>query len=140
ANIIDGVMPMSPPRFLFGMDIESRLQLKRAVYKEALTEGRLLTPDDRLTDHTLISPPIAEEYGKGVGETLRVNGYDLEIVGIYHCDQFLLDVAIIVDINQLRRMTRFDPQSVSAFYIEPDGTVENDALADAIRDVFRGRE
>ena len=79
-----------------------------------------LTESDRGTLNTVISRPIAEEFHKGVGDTLTVNGYDLKIVGIYYCGSLLLDVAIILDINEVRRINRFGSDSVSAFYIEQD--------------------
>ena len=52
----------------------------------------------------------------------------------------MLDVSIIVDIDLLRRQIRFDRDSVCAYYIEPDGTVENDVLVKQIRELFKGRE
>jgi putative ABC transport system permease protein len=139
ANVIDGKMIFSPPRFLFGTDIETRLQLKHGVYAEELIAGRFLTLDDRGTYNTVVSKQIAEEFGKWVGDSLEVNGYELTIVGIYHCGSLLLDVAIILDIDQVRTITRFDPGSVSGFYIEQTGEVEDEVLIERINQVFAGR-
>ena len=60
-----------------------------------MIEGRFLTLEDRGTTNAVISKQIAEEFGRGVGQTLQVQGHDLRIVGIYHCGSLLLDVAII---------------------------------------------
>lgn len=139
-NMIDGKRIVSPPRFFFGTDIPSQQKLSHSIYRDELTDGRFLTLDDRGQPHTIISEQIAEEFSKGVGDSLKVNGYDLKIVGIYHCGSMLLDVAIILDIEQVRSMSRVDPQTVSCFYIEQSGTVDDETLAKSIRQAFRGRE
>jgi putative ABC transport system permease protein len=138
-NVIDEKMIISPPRFLFGTDIPARLTIRQGIYRDDIVEGRFLVPEDRGTLHAVVSRQIAEEFHKTLGDTLRVNGYDVEIVGIYHCGSLLLDVAIILDIDQVRNMSRFDADSVSSFYIEQTGEVPDDVLEDRIRDVFQGR-
>ena len=140
ANIIDGKMIVSPPRFLFGADIPTRLALKQGVYRNDIVAGRFLTESDRGTHNTVVSRPIAEEFHKTVGDTLTVNGYPLKIVGVYYCGSLLLDVAIILDINQVRTISRFGNDSVSAFYIEQQGDVSDAVLTRRIQDVFKGRE
>lgn len=139
ANLIDGKTIITPPRFLFGTDIESRLRLESGVYRDNIVAGRFLERQDRGTNHTVVSRQIAEEFHKGVGDALQVNGYDLTIVGVYHCGSLLLDVAIILDIDRVRSMTRFDANSVSAFYIEPTAQTGTTELAERIRTAFRGR-
>lgn len=139
ANVIDGKMILSPPRFLFGTDVATRLKLKQRIYQDDIVEGRFLTLDDRNTYNAVISRQIAEEFEKGVGDTLRVNGQDVTIVGIYHCGSLLLDVAIILDIDRVRGMTRFDPGSVSSFYIEPTNAADEARLVKEIPKLFRGR-
>jgi putative ABC transport system permease protein len=105
-----------------------------------MVEGRFLDESDRHKQHTVISRQIALQQEVGVGDTLLINGDTFNIVGIYHCGQLMLDVSIIVDIDVVRRLTRFEPDSVCAFYVEPDGTVETETLVKRIRDKFRGRE
>lgn len=139
-NVIDEKMIISPPRFLFGADIASRLELKQGIYRDDVVEGRFLTLEDRGTRNCIVSRQIAEEFHKSVGDTLRVNGYDLTVVGIYHCGSLLLDVTIVLDIDEVRSMGRFDPDSVSAFYVEQTGEVSDEELVDTVRDLFRGRK
>ncbi len=141
-NIIDDKLVVSPPRFLFGTDITSRRTLKRAVYRDNIIpgRGRFLSEADRGTLNVVVSRQIAEEFNKGVGNILQVNGNDMPIVGIYHTGFLLLDVAIICDLERLREIARFDADSVCAFYIEADDGVDNNTLADRIRTVFRGRD
>ncbi|MEX0715718.1 MAG: ABC transporter permease [Planctomycetaceae bacterium] len=139
-NLIDGNIVVSPPRFLFGTDIPTRLALDRGVHRDALVAGRFLSEDDRGTFNAVVSRQIAEEYGKGVGETLDLSGQPVTIVGIYHFGSLLLDIAIVMDIDAVRRMTRFGPDSVSSFYIEPTADADDDELTARIQEHFRGRE
>ena len=139
-NLIEGERVIAPPRFLFGTSIAERQKLKKDVYRDALVEGRFLDKTDQHQLHTVISRQIAEEHEVGIGDQLSINGDEFTIVGIYHCGQLMLDISIIVDIDVVRRLTRFEPNSASAFYVEPDGTVENEVLAERIREKFRGRE
>ncbi|MDB5336191.1 MAG: hypothetical protein JWN70_1810 [Planctomycetaceae bacterium] len=139
AHIIEGLPVFSPPRFLFGTDIPSRLEMNFAVYREHMIKGRFLELGDIGTYRTVISKVIAEEFHKEVGDILYVDGQDLEIVGIYHCGSLLLDVAIILDIGQVRPLARMEGPFVSAFYIEPDANVDREELSTRIETKFRGR-
>ncbi|HXY36980.1 MAG TPA: ABC transporter permease [Planctomycetaceae bacterium] len=140
ANVIDGKMIISPPRFLFGVDIPTRLRLKNRVYREDVVAGRFLTEADKGTLNTVVSKSIAEEFHKTVGDTLNVSGNDLKIVGIYQCGSLLLDVALIMDIEEVKRITRFGNDSVCAFYIEQSGDVADSVLSPRIQQQFKGRE
>lgn len=139
AHIIEGKPVISPPRFLFGMDIATRLKLTNCVYRKHVVAGRFLDLDDKGTLHAVISRQIAEEFGKSVGETLRVDGQSLEIVGIYHCDSLLLDVAIILDIGFVQALSRMDGNIASCFYVEANPNVDRKELAERIKSEFLGR-
>lgn len=140
ANVIEGKTIISPPRFLFGADIPTRLALSQGVYRNDMVAGRFLTEGDRGKLNAVVSRPIAEEFHKWVGDTLSVSGYDVKIVGVYYCGSLLLDVAIILDINEVRRMSRFGSDEVSAYYIEQTGEVSDAVLTRRIQDNFKGRE
>ena len=139
AHLIEGKPTISPPRFLFGSDLEMVARLRNSVYRKAIVAGRFLTIEDRGTWNCLVSRSIAEEFKKGVGDTLRIDGHRVTIVGIYHCGSLLLDVAIILDLNQVRTMARIGPDSVCNYYIEPEVGADSDRLRAAIKDLFRGR-
>lgn len=139
AQLVEGRPTFSPPRFLFGTDIPASLELQSSVYRDDIVEGRFLTPADRGTLHTVISRPIANDYKKSVGDTLRVDGFDLEIVGIYECGSLLLDVAIILDELAVRKIDGFDPLSVSSVYLEAQEGVSEETIEAAVNDKFRGR-
>jgi len=136
ANIINGKTIISPPRFLLGLDIPSRLRLKQCVYARCLDSGRFLVPEDAGTRNCVIARPIAREFGKTVGDTLKVNGFDVEIVGTYYCGSMLLDVSILMDIGTVRSISRFDPQSVSVYYVETTGELDDEVLSRQIEQQF----
>lgn len=138
-NVINGKTIITPPRFLVGLEIESRLRLANGVYSEFVKSGRFLEAGDRGTNHTIISQQIADEFEVGLNETLEVNGTTLQVVGIYECGSLLLDVNVLCDLDTVRRMTRYDPNSVSVYYVEQDGTVDNQTLARSIELRFKDR-
>lgn len=138
-NLIEDEVILSPPRLLFGIDIENRLKLRESVYRDDVFDGRFLQVDDRGSNNCVVSRQIAEQFGKGVGDTLRVEEEDLQIVGIYQCGSLLLDVAILVDVDRVREMTRFSADLVSSFYIEPSLGEDSGELSHRIEEAFRGR-
>jgi putative ABC transport system permease protein len=140
ANVIDGKMIISPPRFLFGIDIPTRLKMKNRVYRKDIIAGRFLDESDKGTRNTVVSKSIADEFHKTVGDTLNVSGSDLKIVGIYFCGSLILDIALILDIEEVRRITRFGNDAVCAFYIEQSGDIPDTVLGPRIQQVFKGRE
>lgn len=139
AHIIEGKRIISPPRLLFGTDLVTRAQLEHGVFRDDIIEGRFLSPDDAGTYRTVISKPIAEEFKKGVGDILKIDGFDLEIVGIYHCRSILLDMAIILDDESLSRISRMEGSIVSCFYVEPMEGYDAIEIGKLIRTHFRGR-
>lgn len=140
ANVIDGRTIISPPRFLLGTDIASRLRLRHGIYNECLEAGRFLLPEDAGTMNCVVSRQIGEEFGKGLGDSLTVNGYEVTIVGIYYCGSMLLDVSIVMDLDSVRRISRFDPASVSVYYLETADGADDEALSRQIEEQFRDRD
>jgi len=117
-NLIDTRIVTNPPRFIFGTDIKSRLELQFGVYRDAIVAGRFLNESDIDQYRAVISRQIADQYQKQVGETMHLDGQPVEVVGIYDCDSFLFNVAIVLPIGTVRKMTRFEQDSVSSFYID----------------------
>ena len=139
ANLVEGRTTFNPPRFLFGADVQALSQLKTAVYRDDMVTGRFLQPEDIGQPVCVISVPVAREYGKQVGDTLRVDGQDLKIIGLYETDSLLLNVAIITSRPVAQQIARFNDGVLSSIYIEPDGTIPNDDLAATVRQRFQGR-
>ncbi|WP_166825737.1 ABC transporter permease [Thalassoroseus pseudoceratinae] len=139
-NVINQKMIFSPPRLLYGSEISKRLQLESDLYRESIKSGRFLTLEDEGTRNCLISQPIAEEFEVEVGDSLQVNSHRVDVVGIYKCDSLLLDIAILMDIDTVRQMTRFDPGTVSSYYIEQTEETNKDDLVNEIREIFRDRD
>lgn len=138
-NTIDGESIISPPRFLLGVDIPSRLNLKAGIYNEAVVEGRFFTADDIGTQRAIISRQIAKEHDIQVGGTIDVDGIDLEIIGLYHCGSLMLDCNVMLDITMARQVALKSDDVVSCYYLESDGTVEQNQLAETIEEQFRDR-
>lgn len=138
-NLIGKKRIMSPPRFLFGADLDAHMKLNYGVYSSAIQQGRYLNLDDKRKPHCVVSKQIAEENKLGLGDHFTVNGIDLEVVGIYHCGSLLLDVAIVVDQSFLRSLGLVDPGTVCSFYVEPTGEIPTEQLAAQIKDIFKGR-
>ncbi len=139
AQLVEGKPTFSPPRLLFGVDIEDTLALKKAVYRDDLIAGRFLSLADRGTFNCIVSQPIAKAFRKGIGDRLRVDSFNLTIVGIYQCDTLLLDIAIVLDIASARKISKIDERFITSMYFEPDGTVSNADLIENIQAMFRGR-
>ena len=139
-NLIEQKRIISPPRFLVGHDIPSRLRLKHGIFNEYIVEGRYLTLEDRGTLHCVISQQIADAHERKVGSSLLVNGTEMQIVGIYDCKSQLLDVSILIDIDALRTLARISPDTVSSFYVEQVPGTSNKDLKARIEKTFVGRE
>jgi putative ABC transport system permease protein len=101
--------------------------------------GRYLTAEDRTTLHCVISKGIAEEHQCTVGDTLKVDGKLLEIVGIYDTKSLFLDVAIIIDIALAREMGKVGADTVCNFYVEPQAAVRYADIADRINALLANR-
>ncbi len=140
AQLIEGKPTFSPPRLLFGIDIGNTLALSKAVYRDDIVTGRFLTKEDRGTFHCVVSHEIAESLHKRIGDTIRADGHDLTIVGIYNCNSLLLDMAIVLDVQAVKTIGRMEEGLVTSIYFEPDGTVPNKQLMEDVRTLFRGRK
>lgn len=139
AQLVEGKPTFSPPRLLFGIDIPNTIALKQAVYRDDMISGRFLTAEDRGTFSCLVSQPIADAFHKKIGDSLRVDTFDLTIVGIYRCNSLLLDVAIVLDVDSVRKISKMEDKFVTSIYFEPDGTFSNKELIEQILAKFRGR-
>lgn len=139
-NQLDEMLIINPPRFAVGADIVARQNLKKSIYRENLVEGRFLELSDIGRNHCVVSREIAESISKGVGDGVAINGVNYSIVGIYETGSMMLDVNILMDIGVCRSLGRIDQSTVGCFYVESDGTVEDEQLQKNIVDHFRGRD
>ncbi len=139
-NVLNDKLIISPPRFLCGVDLATRATLEYDIYAESIVEGRFLEKQDIGTANAVVSRAIADEFGIRLGDTITVNAADATVVGVYETGSILLDVGIFLDAGFVRDVTRFDPASVSDFYVEAEPGVDPDQLARAIEERFAGRE
>jgi putative ABC transport system permease protein len=138
-NVLEDKPVISPPRFLLGFDIPSRLALKDAIYGDKVLDGRFLNASDIGTTNCLISRQISETSGKKLGDVLHANGNELRVVGIYECGTPLLDYNILLDMDVLRKLARYDPASVSCYYVETKPGFKQKDVARRIEALFQGR-
>lgn len=136
---LDSKVVFNPPRLLFGADVASTWKLNNAVFRDDMREGRFLKDEDRGTFACCVSRQVAKELKKRVGDTVLIDGYKSEIVGIFDSGSVLLDMAILMHDSDVRKIARFDDATVSAIYVEPEPGVSPETLIVAIRDRFRGR-
>lgn len=140
ANVINRKAIVNPPRLLYGSDLEQRARLADDLIRDKILRGRNLTAADANTNHAVIALPIADEFRVDVGNTLTVNGHDLQIIGIYECKSIILDTMIVMDLETIRRTEGVAENVVSSFYIEALPDEDKQALVARIKDNFRGRE
>jgi putative ABC transport system permease protein len=140
AHLVEGKPAISPPRALFGLDLQHVLRLNHSVFRDALVDGRFFTETDIGQPVAVVSRAIADEHRKRVGDTLRVDGTDLVIIGVYDTSSLFLDLAILVDGGVSRQIAPQDAAIACSFYVEPDGTLPADELQERIRRHFRGRK
>lgn len=140
ANIINGKSIVTPPRVILGADSVAQSKVKKHLYRNAITEGRYLQPEDLGTNRAVISQQIGEEFDIGVGDSFVVNGRRLEVIGIYFCGSLLLDSTIVADSQIIQEMSLFDANTLSSFYVEPTGEIPVDELITRLEDLFRGRQ
>lgn len=140
ANLVEGRATFNPPRFLFGADVVAVSRLQTAVYRDDIVAGRFLDASDVGRPVCVVSRQVANEYKKSIGDSLRVDGAVLTIVGLYETNSLLLDVAIITSSETARQISKIDPAIVSSAYIEPDGNIPAADLAETMRSLFRGRK
>ncbi len=121
-----------------GQDILAHRGLKSAVYPAALKKGRFLTPDDRGKPNIVISQKIAEQHKdpsgrpKGVNDKLKIGAGAFDIIGIYETGSMFLDVIIVMDIGEARKLLGEADDKVSSFYVEAADPGQIDEVAKQI--------
>ncbi|HVJ66926.1 MAG TPA: ABC transporter permease, partial [Caulifigura sp.] len=138
-NVLEKKPVLSPPRFLLGFDIPSRMRLKDSIYGDKVLEGRFLNEGDVGTANVLVSRQIADSTGRKLGDEIRANGNALTIVGIYECGTMLLDCNVLIDMGTLRKLARFDQGSVSCYYVETKPGFKQKDIGRKVEALFKGR-
>lgn len=136
---LDGKVVFNPPRLLFGAHVADTWKLNHAVFRDDIRSGRFLQDEDRGTFACVVSRQVAKDLSKTVGDTVLIDGYNSEIVGIFDTGSVLLDMAVLMHDSDVRTIARLDDRTVSVIYVEPEVGVSPETLIPAIRDRFRGR-
>jgi putative ABC transport system permease protein len=138
-NILENKPVLSPPRFLVGFDIPSRNRLTDTIFGDKVVEGRFLKESDIGTTNCVISRPIALATNKKLGEQIRANGNELTIVGVYECGSLMLDCNLLMDMYVVQKLSRFDPGTVSCYYVETKPGYRQKEIGQRIEALFQGR-
>lgn len=138
-NVLENKPVLSPPRFLVGFDIPSRIKLKDTIFGDKVVEGRFLNESDIGTTNCVISRPIAIATKKKLGDVIHANGNELKIIGLYECGSLMLDSNLLMDLDVVRKLARYDPGSVSCYYVETKPGFKQKEIGQRIEALFRGR-
>ncbi|MCI0342323.1 MAG: ABC transporter permease [Planctomycetales bacterium] len=113
-------------------------------YRRHLVEGRWIEPGDELRDPppVAVSRKLTHEYGKRLGDPIRINGKQFEVVGIYHTGSLFLDQGFIAPFEVVRKLSGKAPGLVSNLQVDPMDTSEAgfEAAAHAIERACPGVE
>lgn len=125
AMSIDGHATLTKGLFtaagLGAMDDAARATLSDGgFYRSHLVEGRWIAADD--TDAIVCSRQLATEYGKRLGDPIKVNGRTFTLVGLFHTGSLFLDQAFLVPLATMRQMAGVPPDVCSSIYVEPHDT------------------
>ncbi len=113
-------------------------------YRRHLVEGRWIEPGDEARDPPpiAISRKLAHEYGKRIGDRIRVNAKSFEVVGIYHTGSLFLDQGFLAPFEVVRKLSGKAPGLISNLQVDPVDTSDAgfDATAHAIERACHGVE
>lgn len=121
-----------------GQDIPAHKGLKSAVYPAALKKGRFLQVEDQGKPNIVISQKIANQHKdkagrpKEVKDKLLIGRTTFDIIGIYETGSMFLDVIIVMDIGEARKVLREADDTVSSFYVEAKDPGQIDQVAKLI--------
>ncbi|MHC4778053.1 MAG: ABC transporter permease, partial [Planctomycetota bacterium] len=104
-----------------GVDPERAEKLREGgLYGSAVEGGRFIRPGDKRV--IIISRKIAQEYDKKLEDKAKINGVTFEVVGIYHTGSMFLDQAILMPLEDARKLKGMGESVISAIYVEPEDT------------------
>lgn len=126
-----------------GQDIAAHSDLRSGVYPTSVKEkgeGRFLDASDVGTNHVVISRKLSKQFKKPdgsptvVGDSIRMNGKEFPVIGLYDTGSMFLDVVIVMDIDKARDLLGVSKENVSTFYVEMDDPGRNGEVSLAIEE------
>lgn len=116
---------------LVGLDQDERRCILREMH---LAEGRQMEPGE--TGVAVLGYAVADKYGIGAGERLRVRGLDLLVVGVLDLIGTDPDSAVFTSVQDARRAAPLlDEGQVSAFAVRLQPGTDEDATRGAIESI-----
>jgi putative ABC transport system permease protein len=122
--------------FLYGVDVASYERLRGNGWLGDLYAGSMLKPGERSA--VVIGKKLAEDYSKGVGSTLTVNGKRFRVKGILKTESDMLGGIIVMPIEDARELVVFPENKVSSFYVELMEPEKDKQMAKKIEFVLGG--
>src|SRR5262249_46515742 len=95
-----------------------------------IVSGRAIQPDDSRA--IMLGVTLAENLGKGVGDTVTMQGERFQIVGVYRGFDIFENGGAVVPLATLQRLM-VRPGSVTGFTVELEPARDKEALADIVR-------
>src|SRR5437762_183323 len=90
----------------------------RALLQETISAVPGITVLQKDVQEVVSPRAAAEKFKKRVGHRLRVQGRDLEVVGLFVAGSLFFDRCIVVPIRVAREISGKDATLVSSFYVE----------------------
>ena len=123
AKSIDGkfiTMGMGMQGIIIGVEParESAKRIGPIVSKGNIIGGRFLLQTDRKS--AVVGKNIADDYNKGVGSSLKIDGTKFKVVGVYETGTTQTDSYIIIPIGEARTLEGLDNSKIRSAFIELD--------------------
>ncbi len=90
-------------------------------------QGRMLEAGD--TGVAVIGSVIADDYGKSVGSTIKLQETKFRVIGIFSSGSALLDTLILISLEDGRELLKGDNDKVSAFVVAANNPEEESKVA-----------
>ncbi len=102
-------------QIIYGADLTAYTKLNNNIIIGEIYRGEMLRPGD--TGYVLISKKFSEDHSKFLGTTLKLDGKNFRVKGIYEAESSLYD-AFFMSIEDAREISAFGSGKVSDFFVE----------------------
>ncbi|HLC92973.1 MAG TPA: FtsX-like permease family protein [archaeon] len=103
------------PPVIYGLDIQEYFSTNAKGWITEIDKGTSIKSSD--TGWVLIGKKVAEDYGKFVGSTIKVNEKTFRVKGILKGDSDAVSTIIAMNLADARDAAGFDAQKVSTFLV-----------------------
>ena len=122
---------------LIGIDFVNAARLDYFGINGELTEGRMLKPNEK--GAAIIGTGIRDSYTIFVGNSIKVNGKKLKVVGIISLGSSLFSNQVIVGIEDARSMLSFPHDKVSFYAVALENPSDEKIISDTINFLYEDK-